>query len=87
MQRLLSAIQQGVTGTGNNSSSAKKGTSTLDLANGGQSQLEILDIISDMLSRFGPNLSSFHSQLKQILLNHLNSDRSAVKKRVTTSLR
>lgn len=87
MQRLLSAIQQGVAGTGNSSSSAKKGTTALDLANGGQSQLEILDIISDMLSRFGPNLSSFHAQLKQILLNHLNSNRSAVRKRVTTSLR
>ena len=82
MQRLLTAIQQGTT-TANN----KKNTNTLDLANGGQSQLEILDIISDMLSRFGANLSSFHQELKQILLGHLNSNRSAVRKRVTTSLR
>jgi hypothetical protein len=88
MQRLLTAIQQGTTvaATGNNTTT-KKTNNTLDLANGGQSQLEILDIISDMLSRFGANLASFHPQLKQILLNHLNSNRSAVRKRVTTSLR
>jgi hypothetical protein len=84
MQRLLTAIQQGTTA---NNSNTKKTNNALDLANGGQSQLEILDIISDMLSRFGANLSSFHSQLKQILLSHLNSNRSAVRKRVTTSLR
>jgi cullin-associated NEDD8-dissociated protein 1 len=90
MQRLLTAIQQGTTTTTNNNNTNTKKTNnnnTLDLANGGQSQLEILDIISDMLSRFGANLSSFHPQLKQILLNHLNSNRSAVRKRVTTSLR
>jgi hypothetical protein len=83
MQRLLTAIQQCTT---TNNLNTKKPNNTLDLANGGQSQLEILDIISDMLSRFGANLSSFHPQLKQILLNHLNSNRSAVRKRVTTSL-
>ena len=87
MQRLLAAIQQGTATAGTSISASKKATNTLDLANGGQSQLEILDIISDMLSRFGANLSSFHSQLKQILLSHLNSNRSAVRKRVTTSLR
>lgn len=85
MQRLLPAIQQGASTT--NSTAPKKANNTMDLANGGQSQLEILDIISDMLSRFGANLSSFHAQLKQILLSHLNSNRSAVRKRVTTSLR
>ncbi|CAF1075968.1 unnamed protein product, partial [Adineta ricciae] len=86
MQRLISAIQQGTaaSSTGNNAATR---ANTFDLANGGQSQLEILDIISDMLSRFGSNLSSYHTQLKQILLNHLNSNRSAVRKRVTTSLR
>ncbi|CAF0993475.1 unnamed protein product [Rotaria sordida] len=84
MQRLLAAIQQGTTTT--NTTNTKKTNNALDLANGGQSQLEILDIISDMLSRFGANLSSFHPQLKQILLSHLNSNRSAVRKRVTTSL-
>ncbi|CAF0936113.1 unnamed protein product [Didymodactylos carnosus] len=63
------------------------GSNTLIMiGNGGQNQLEILDIISDMLARFGSNLSSFHLQLKQILLNHLNSSRSAVRKRVTNSL-
>lgn len=89
MQRLLSAIQQGTAqATAANKSAANKPTnSALNLANGGQSQLEILDIISDMLSRFGANLSLFHAQLKTILLNNLNSDRSAVRKRVTTSLR
>jgi cullin-associated NEDD8-dissociated protein 1 len=90
MQRLLTAIQQGTptSTTGNNANTKKtNNNNTLDLANGGQSQLEILDIISDMLSRFGANLSSFHPQLKQILLSHLNSNRSAVRKRVTTSLR
>lgn len=86
MQRLISAIQQG-TAAGSAGNNAAKGANTFDLANGGQSQLEILDIISDMLSRFGSNLSSYHSQLKQILLSHLNSNRSAVRKRVTTSLR
>ena len=87
MQRLLGAIQQGTAGLASNNSNTKKTNNTLDLANGGQSQLEILDIISDMLSRFGANLSSYHSQLKQILLSHLNSNRSAVRKRVTISLR
>lgn len=86
MQRLLTAIQQGG-GTTTTTANTKKTNNTLDLANGGQSQLEILDIISDMLSRFGANLSTFHPQLKQILLSHLNSNRSAVRKRVTTSLR
>jgi cullin-associated NEDD8-dissociated protein 1 len=87
MQRLLAAIQQGTAQSVGNNANTKKTNNTLDLANGGQSQLEILDIISDMLSRFGANLSSFHSQLKQILLSHLNSNRSAVRKRVTISLR
>lgn len=89
MQRLLAAIQQGTSTTANSATGKKNSNTnnTLDLAHGGQSQLEILDIISDMLSRFGSNLSAFHSQLKQILLSHLNSNRSAVRKRVTTSLR
>lgn len=88
MQRLLSAIQQGTTTTSStNKSAANKSTNNVfNLADGGQSQLEILDIISDMLARFGANLSSFHAQLKQILLSNLNSNRSAVRKRVTTSL-
>ena len=86
MQRLISAIQQGTAASSAGNNAATR-ANAFDLANGGQSQLEILDIISDMLSRFGSNLSSYHVQLKQILLNHLNSNRSAVRKRVTTSLR
>ncbi|CAF4316140.1 unnamed protein product, partial [Rotaria magnacalcarata] len=81
----IAAIQQGTTIA--NNATSKKTNNAFDLANGGQSQLEILDIISDMLSKFGANLSSFHSSLKQILLSHLNSNRSAVRKRVITSLR
>ncbi|CAF4555104.1 unnamed protein product [Rotaria socialis] len=84
MQRLIAAIQQGTTIS--NNANSKKTNNAFDLANGGQSQLEILDIISDMLSKFGANLSSFHSSLKQILLSHLSSNRSAVRKRVITSL-
>ncbi|CAF1035513.1 unnamed protein product [Didymodactylos carnosus] len=67
-------------------SGATGADTSIMIGNGGQNQLEILDIISDMLARFGSNLSSFHLQLKQILLNHLNSSRSAVRKRVTNSL-
>lgn len=49
-------------------------------------QLEALDIIADMLLRFGPLLQSFHQTLLQALLPQLESHRQAVRKRTICAL-
>ncbi|KAJ8684120.1 hypothetical protein QAD02_019912 [Eretmocerus hayati] len=49
-------------------------------------QLEALDIIADLLSRFGSLLVSFHSQIQSALLPQLSSPRQAVRKRTIVAL-
>ncbi|NXY07702.1 CAND1 protein, partial [Pteruthius melanotis] len=49
-------------------------------------QLEALDILSDMLSRLGGTLYSFHSSILTCLLPQLTSPRLAVRKRAIIAL-
>ncbi|XP_051483107.1 cullin-associated NEDD8-dissociated protein 1-like isoform X2 [Apus apus] len=49
-------------------------------------QLEALDILSDMLSRLGGTLYSFHSSILSCLLPQLTSPRLAVRKRAIIAL-
>ena len=49
-------------------------------------QLEALDIISDLLSRFGSLLISFHAVILSALLPQLESPRQAVRKRTIVAL-
>ena len=49
-------------------------------------QLEALDILSDLLSRFGNQLFKFYSTIQIALLPLLESQRSAVRKRAITAL-
>ncbi|XP_058803044.1 cullin-associated NEDD8-dissociated protein 1 [Phymastichus coffea] len=49
-------------------------------------QLESLDIIADLLSRFGSLLVSFHTQILNSLLPQLASPRQAVRKRTIVAL-
>ncbi|XP_031461094.1 cullin-associated NEDD8-dissociated protein 1-like isoform X2 [Phasianus colchicus] len=49
-------------------------------------QLEALDILSDMLSRLGGTLYSFHSSILNCLLPQLTSPRLAVRKRAIIAL-
>jgi len=49
-------------------------------------QLEALDILSDILSRFGNQLNKFYTSIQEALLPLLESQRSAVRKRAITAL-
>ncbi|CAL8143839.1 unnamed protein product [Orchesella dallaii] len=49
-------------------------------------QLEALDILGDLLSRFGPILQQYHAMLLDALLPQLNSQRQAVRKRTVVAL-
>lgn len=49
-------------------------------------QLEALDILSDLLSRFGGLLVSFHLSIQQALLPQLSSPRLAVRKRAIIAI-
>ncbi|KAE9531930.1 hypothetical protein AGLY_010132 [Aphis glycines] len=49
-------------------------------------QLEALDILADLLSRFGSLLLDFHSCILKSLLPQLNSSRQAVRKRTIVAL-
>jgi len=57
-------------------------TNTFHLAFGEHSQVQIMHIMIDLLSRFGINLLTSHSQLKQILSYVSSSNRLAVQERV-----
>ncbi|XP_072401896.1 cullin-associated NEDD8-dissociated protein 1 [Diabrotica undecimpunctata] len=48
-------------------------------------QLEALDIITDLLLRFGPVLQAFHGSILQALLPQLCSQRQAVRKRTISA--
>ena len=49
-------------------------------------QLEALDIVADLLSRFGALLVSFHPTILAALLPQLSSPRQAVRKRTIVAL-
>lgn len=49
-------------------------------------QLEALDILSDLLSRFGTILHPYHAMLLDALLPQLNSGRQAVRKRTVVAI-
>lgn len=49
-------------------------------------QLEALDILADLLSRFGGLLVSFHTVILNALLPQLRSPRQAVRKRTIVAL-
>lgn len=49
-------------------------------------QLEALDILSDLLSRFGNKLGKFYISIQKSLVPLLESERSAVRKRAITAL-
>lgn len=44
-------------------------------------QLEALDILADLLPRFGSNLSAYHGEILDSLMPQLSSSRQAVRKR------
>lgn len=48
--------------------------------------MEALDILSDLLSRFGTILHPYHAMLLDALLPQLNSGRQAVRKRTVVAL-
>lgn len=49
-------------------------------------QLEALDIVADLLQRFGSVLSTFHGSILNALLPQLGSQRQAVRKRTIAAL-
>ena len=49
-------------------------------------QLEALDILGDLLSRFGSLLTQFHPNIQEALLPQLASPRLAVRKRTIIAL-
>lgn len=49
-------------------------------------QLEALDILSDLLSRFGELLVPFHTSILRALIPQLDSPRQAVRKRAIVAL-
>jgi cullin-associated NEDD8-dissociated protein 1 len=49
-------------------------------------QLESLDILTDLLNRFGPVLTQYHEKIQEALLPQLRSPRLAVRKRSITAI-
>ena len=49
-------------------------------------QLDTLDILADLLDRFGALLTSFHQNIQQALLHQLTSSRLAVRKRAAIAI-
>lgn len=49
-------------------------------------QLEVLDILADLMARFGPLLNSYHDMLAKVLVPQLTSDRQAIRKRTIVAL-
>ena len=49
-------------------------------------QLEALDILADLLTRFGSLLVTFHKAIREALLPQLTSPRLAVRKRTIQAL-
>ncbi|XP_013370967.1 PREDICTED: cullin-associated NEDD8-dissociated protein 2 isoform X1 [Chinchilla lanigera] len=90
LKTVLSELPPAATGSGLATSVCRKVTGQLTSAIAQQEdvavQLEALDILSDMLSRLGAPLSSFHASLLHCLLPQLSSPRLAVRKRAVVAL-
>uniref|UniRef100_A0A8C6JW01 Uncharacterized protein n=1 Tax=Melopsittacus undulatus TaxID=13146 RepID=A0A8C6JW01_MELUD len=90
LKTVISELPPTSTGTTMTANVCKKITAQLTGAIGKQEdvsvQLEALDILSDMLSRLGGTLYSFHSSILNCLLPQLTSPRLAVRKRAIIAL-
>ncbi|XP_027558452.1 cullin-associated NEDD8-dissociated protein 1-like isoform X2 [Neopelma chrysocephalum] len=90
LKTVISELPPAATGSTMTANVCKKITAQLTGAIGKQEdvsvQLEALDILSDMLSRLGGTLYSFHSSILTCLLPQLKSPRLAVRKRAIIAL-
>nr|XP_060622249.1 cullin-associated NEDD8-dissociated protein 1-like [Anolis sagrei ordinatus] len=90
LKTVISELPPPSTGSTMTSNVCKKITAQLTGAIGKQEdvsvQLEALDILSDILSRLGGTLYSFHSSILNCLLPQLTSPRLAVRKRAIIAL-
>ncbi|XP_027495949.1 cullin-associated NEDD8-dissociated protein 1-like isoform X2 [Corapipo altera] len=90
LKTVISELPPACTGSTMTANVCKKITAQLTGAIGKQEdvsvQLEALDILSDMLSRLGGTLYSFHSSILTCLLPQLMSPRLAVRKRAIIAL-
>ncbi|KAM9277116.1 cullin-associated NEDD8-dissociated protein 1-like isoform 2-T2 [Morus bassanus] len=90
LKTVISELPPASTGSTMTANVCKKITAQLTGAIGKQEdvsvQLEALDILSDMLSRLGGTLCSFHSSILNCLLPQLTSPRLAVRKRAIIAL-
>ncbi|XP_035193139.1 cullin-associated NEDD8-dissociated protein 1-like isoform X1 [Oxyura jamaicensis] len=90
LKTVISELPPASTGSTMTANVCKKITAQLTGAIGKQEdisvQLEALDILSDMLSRLGGTLYSFHSSILSCLLPQLTSPRLAVRKRAIVAL-
>ncbi|NWX41658.1 CAND1 protein, partial [Steatornis caripensis] len=90
LKTVISELPPASTGSAMTANVCKKITAQLTGAISKQEdvsvQLEALDILSDMLSRLGGTLFSFHSSILNCLLPQLTSPRLAVRKRAIIAL-
>ncbi|NXG71728.1 CAND1 protein, partial [Baryphthengus martii] len=90
LKTVISELPPAAAGSTMTANVCKKITAQLTGAIGKQEdvsvQLEALDILSDMLSRLGGTLYSFHSSILSCLLPQLTSPRLAVRKRAIIAL-
>ncbi|NXD66144.1 CAND1 protein, partial [Eolophus roseicapillus] len=90
LKTVISELPPTSTGSTMTANVCKKITAQLTGAIGKQEdvsvQLEALDILSDMLSRLGGTLYSYHSSILNCLLPQLTSPRLAVRKRAIIAL-
>uniref|UniRef100_A0A8C0G2K4 Cullin associated and neddylation dissociated 2 (putative) n=1 Tax=Chelonoidis abingdonii TaxID=106734 RepID=A0A8C0G2K4_CHEAB len=90
LKTVISELPPASTGSTMTANVCKKITAQLTGAIGKQEdvsvQLEALDILSDMLSRLGGMLYTFHSSIVNCLLPQLTSPRLAVRKRAIIAL-
>ncbi|VDK21312.1 unnamed protein product [Anisakis simplex] len=49
-------------------------------------RLEVLDIVADVLLRYGANIAIYHNQLQEVLFTQLTSERQALRKRSVLAL-
>lgn len=61
-------------------------TRALDMIIADPIRLETLDIISDLLTRFGKKIAPYHPALQQALIRQLQHPRTAVRKHAITAL-
>ncbi|XP_054243610.1 cullin-associated NEDD8-dissociated protein 1-like isoform X1 [Indicator indicator] len=90
LKTVIAELPPAAAGSSMTANVCKKITAQLTGAIGKQEdvsvQLEALDILSDMLSRLGGTLCSFHSSILSCLLPQLTSPRLAVRKRAIIAL-